>query len=288
MRIERVGLGLAAAAVALATHPGSAAAPDGAVGPALARINAARSAVGLPALELDPRLSRGCELHARYLHVNRRHAAANGMGMHTEVDGLPGASDEGRAAAAVSIITRRDSAGEAVEAFLATFYHRIPLLRPGLKRIGIGISGRSVVVNAFDGVDAEETDAVPYPAPQAKAVPLEFPLELPDPIPAGAPRPAGFPITLQFPQEGPEVRSARAELRDEAGRLLKAHLSSPERPATQFSQMNTVCLIPASPLRPGGRYRVSVSGVLGEAPVRKEWSFATRATEAPALLLRRP
>lgn len=242
---------------------------------ALARINRIREAAGLEKVVLDPVLSRGCQQHARYLHLNQNHSAARGLGMHEELESLPGCTPEGRAAATMSVIARRGSLTEAVDAFLATFYHRVPLLRPGLKSIGMGFHGRTAVINVQGGTTEDGNVAVPYPHPNQEGVPLEFPDELPDPVPSDAPRPAGFPITLQFALPGPEVTGVRATLTDATGAPVRFYLSHPDRPACDFPQMNTVCLIPARPLRPATRYFVTVSGRFEGATVQKSWSFQT-------------
>lgn len=242
---------------------------------ALARINKVRAAAGLEPVELDATLSRGCAAHARYLDINRNHPKAQGLGMHREAPGLPGVTLEGRAAGMMSVIARRDSLSVAVDAFLATLYHRVPLLRPSLKRVGMGFCGRTAVINIHGGVEGLDEAPVGFPTANQANVPLEFPWELPDPIPPGASRPAGYPITLQFPMDGPEVSGVRAELTDSAGRGVKFHLSHPGKPACEFPQMNTICVIPATRLKPGASYKVKIAGQYDGTAFNREWSFTT-------------
>lgn len=140
--------------------------PPGA-GAALAKINQVRRAAALKPVELDPLISRGCQAHARYLDRNQTHPAARGLGMHQELASLPGFSLEGEAAGMMSVIARRDSLSEAVDAFLATLYHRVPLLRPSLQRVGMGFAGRTAVINVQTGWKAmiRTPSLIPLPRP---------------------------------------------------------------------------------------------------------------------------
>jgi uncharacterized protein YkwD len=103
-------------------------------------INELRAKHFLSQVELDADLSKGCESHARYVVANAARADFRGEKMHTELPELSGYTVEGAMAAKSSIITvcaKRPT--DAVTRFLATFYHRIPLLDPNLQRVGCGM-----------------------------------------------------------------------------------------------------------------------------------------------------
>jgi uncharacterized protein YkwD len=104
----------------------------------VARLNAVRKAAGLPMVRLDAELSRACQSHARYLALNHHRPAAQGMAVHRQVAELPGASLFGARAAKESVIAVMLDPQKCVENWMATLYHRIPLLRPDLERIGFG------------------------------------------------------------------------------------------------------------------------------------------------------
>lgn len=109
------------------------------------RLNAARKAAGLPAVRLDAELSRGCQSHARYLSLNQKRGAAHGLAVHRQDTELPGASPEGAQAAKESVIAVVLDPESCVEDWLATLYHRVPLLTTDLERVGFGharIDGR--------------------------------------------------------------------------------------------------------------------------------------------------
>jgi uncharacterized protein YkwD len=102
------------------------------------RVNAVRKAAGLSQVRLDAELSRGCQSHARYLAVNHHRPEALGMGMHRQDANLPGASPEGARAAKESVVAVVLDPQTCVENWMATLYHRIPILTPNLERIGFG------------------------------------------------------------------------------------------------------------------------------------------------------
>jgi uncharacterized protein YkwD len=100
------------------------------------RVNEARKQAGLAPVTIDEKLSRGCHLHARYISRNIDHPRVQGLGIHAEDESLPGATDEGARAGKASVIAVISDPADSVENWLATLYHRIPLLDPNLKRIG--------------------------------------------------------------------------------------------------------------------------------------------------------
>ena len=239
------------------------------------KLNAMRRLAGLRAVELDEALSRACHLHARYLVTNSAHPKAQGLGAHVELEELPGYTAEGAKAATTSnIFWGRDIAGS-VDLWMAGLYHRIPFLRPNLKRIGLGYEGEVVVLDVISGDAGYDYASVAYPGDGQANVPTEFGVEIPNPLPKGAPSAAGYPITLQFPLVA-KVMGVEADLIDSGGAKIEFHLSDPERPATSFPQQNAICLIPAKPLAANTTYKVSIKANVDGREVRKSWSFSTR------------
>ncbi|MCI0524515.1 MAG: CAP domain-containing protein [Acidobacteria bacterium] len=210
----------------------------------VAQINQYRSLAGLAPVELDASLSQGCREHASYLVRNSKSPSVRELGAHAQSPDLPGYTEAGARAARNSVISFSQSPEGCVSDWLATFYHRAPLLRPNLKRVGVGKEGAIVVADVVTGLEGEENTSVAYPADGQTQVPTEFGDEIPHPAPPNAPRPAGYPITPQFPPFGPQAAGVKAELTDAAGKSVAFHLSDPERPATFFTQQNTICLIP--------------------------------------------
>ncbi|HEY7153900.1 MAG TPA: CAP domain-containing protein, partial [Gemmataceae bacterium] len=107
------------------------------------QVNAVRKAAGLPAVRLDAELSKGCQSHARYLSLNEKRPAAHGLAVHREDMDLPGATAEGARAAKESVIAVVLDPRTCVEGWMATLYHRIPILAPNLERVGFGHASMS-------------------------------------------------------------------------------------------------------------------------------------------------
>jgi hypothetical protein len=243
----------------------------------LARINRHRRAAGLDGVAWDEDLARGAALHAEYLRLNPD-VLQRGLEAHEEDPQRPGFTPEGQRAGRHSDIAYVPL-DDAVEAWMATLYHRIPLLRPTLRRVGgAHVQGGPwnwiAVLDCVSGCEGSWGDRVVlYPPPDGRDVPLEFGGETPDPIPAGAPRPAGYPITVHFPPGWTVVR-VHASLRRGTAEV-PFHLSTPESPATDFPQQDTVCIIPERRLEPRATYSVRVEATVNGTARTFEWSFTT-------------
>ena len=94
----------------------------------------------------------------------------------------------------------------------------------------------------------------------------------------------GYPITLTFfdrqkvmevvatLHEGPPPKTKK----DKWGAEVACFVSTPEKPATTWTQWNTVCLIPKQPLAKGTTYTVKVTAKVNTAAFEKIWSFETK------------
>jgi uncharacterized protein YkwD len=253
---------------------------------AVAKVNGYRGKAGLNPVALDEKLSRGCLAHARYLVINEGKPELDGLKAHDEFPNLPGYSIEGREAGKASDIAIGDNEPlDGVDAWMATLYHRVPLLEPNLKTIGFGCArgrrqGWVTVMNVTKGrTDKARPGIVFYPAPDQPDVALSFPNggEEPNPIPNDKTGRAGFPITVFFPHNQP-LKNAAARLTDAKGAEVPCWFSSPDKPANAdfpAQQGNTVCLIPKAPLAANTVYRVHFQGHRAGQPWDKTWQFTT-------------
>ncbi len=266
-------------------------------------LNGERRKCKLPPVELGDELTDGAQKHADYLVKNDAHPSTKGLGAHQEDQSLPGYTPEGARAGMQSDIGRA-APPQAMKGMLGTFYHRMPLLHPDLRKIGIGYAtvsggandggaegggrgrggrgwggggwGRAWCVIDYSGKGEKDEKAprvVVYPPDKATNVQLHFAGEEPDPIPQGEDQEAGMPVTLGF-VDGEQVTEADVELR-EAGVKVEGYLSSPEKPARSDFPNEGICFIAKNPLSPSTKYHVKVTAkVNGEAYV-KEWDFTT-------------
>lgn len=244
------------------------------------RINVHRKAAGLELVVVDPALAKGCAAHAAYLVLNVDHPSTQGLGLHNEDPKLPGYSKEGERAGKASVIYLGKGGTDAVDGWMASLLHRIPLMQSRLRKIGYGSASGgpakvTVVLDATNGLGpGRDASVVVYPADGQKDVPRRFEAEIPDPIPDSVDKKAGFPVTATF-SEGALVKDVKASLKDGEGKEVAIWLSSPEKPAASDYQRNTVGLIAQDPLKPATTYTATIAArVTGKAWLRT-WTFTT-------------
>ena len=246
------------------------------------RINLSRRLAGLEPVSVDPFLSRGCAAHAEYLLRNVGDPSTQGLGLHQESAHLPGYSKEGERAAKASVIFLGLDGPSAVDGWMGSLFHRIPLLQSRLRKIGYsmvrgGPAQVTTVLDATNGMGVgKDAPVVLYPADTQKDVPLAFSSEIPDPIPESSDKKAGYPVTAIF-AEGALVKDVKASLRDGEGKDVSFWLSTPEKPAAADYQRNTVGLIPKAPLSPATAYTVTLSARVTGKPWLRTWTFSTAA-----------
>jgi len=247
---------------------------------ALEVVNSYRRAAGLEPVSLDERMSRACREHTRYMVLNAENPALAGLKIHQQDARLPGASSEGAWCGKNADLYRHvGSAAAAVHAWMNSLYHRAPILRPTLRKIGIAetayAKGGVAAAMMFDP-DASAADErrfpVRYPAAEQTGVPLVFAAEDPRPTPTDGI--AGYPITLHFPASA-RFPMLRARLTGASGAEVPVYLSYPDQPASSFEQGGTVCLIPRQPLREKTRYQVHVELTWQGTPRSYDWTFET-------------
>lgn len=247
------------------------------------RVDLYRQVAGLPPVILDAKLSKGCMEHANYMRLNKGSDAMAGLNAHQQRPKLRGASAAGAACGkAADLFFGVADLEVAVDGWMATLYHRRPILSPTLERIGVGYAklGDGSYMAALMFVDSYSVDVtgkwpVEYPTDTQSSVPLEFGDEFPNPVPGGGR--AGYPITIQFPPYE-KITGVRARLVDEKGKDVPFYLSDPEHPAmSSFGQWGVVCLIPKLPLKPNSSYGVRVDATWNGKPGTWHWNFSTLA-----------
>lgn len=265
----------AAAATASAT-PSAAASPGPNDAAEMLRVhNELRAAVAAPAVRADDRVTTAAQRHAEYLASN------NALG-HDEVPGAPGftgASVRDRLAAqgypganASEVATSFSSGTEGVRSLWVLPYHRLGLMHPHVVVAGWGhaeTAGRAITVGVivYD-FNAPAPDRVRAPAPDQRVAGTYSGEESPEVVPAGAPRPVGYPIMVVYSgARAVDLRGAR--LTDASGRELAHHV------VPQLYERDYVAIIPASPLAPGARYRVRLELIVAANDVIDEWEFET-------------
>ncbi len=244
---------------------------------ALNEVNRIRHIAGLDSVSLSKELSKGCSLHAKYLAINKGNPKIQGLNAHKEYKSLKGATLEGMKAGKNSVINYI-MPKESVAGWEATFYHRIPLLQPKLKEIGIGyfIPNNSYPISLVECITGatgtDTTSIVYYPAKEQQDVPTAMGAEIPHPM--GSQGDYGYPITIYF-CKCQEIKNVTLRL-NKSDTLIDCNISTPDKPATNFPQWNTICAIPKKPLEPNTVYKISFSCTINGVLHREEYQFKTK------------
>jgi len=137
----------------------------------LARLNFWRAQLGLAAVVEDATLSAGCAAHLDYLQA---YSAANGGRpylSHEEDLALPYASEAGARAGANAVLSYGEpNAADAVDGWLDTLYHRLPLVHPGLQRVGVAFEAGYACMEYRTGTDGSVRAPHPIRWPVADSI----------------------------------------------------------------------------------------------------------------------
>ncbi|MCL6580638.1 MAG: S-layer homology domain-containing protein [Firmicutes bacterium] len=267
--------------------------PDAESRHALAYLNSQRAAAGLPLLALDPALNAAAAAHAGYVAANPTadaHTERPGTARFTGVGPGDRAAYFGYYEAAGEVVAHYGQAEAAIDAWLATLYHRVPLINPANRLMGYGHAGDARLANVVEcgpawpfgpasdggtGAAPGSLLAVRWPYPGQTGVPTSWPgLESPDPLRLypGVSGPVGYTVSLTFAPSGATaggvatgegtvdaVNLESARLTDAAGTEVRCMVYSP---AIDEYLTDTVALIPYEPLGPNTTYTAHFTGTV--------------------------
>lgn len=227
-------------------------------------------------VEIERSLSDGAALHAIYLGQNPEEGA-KWPDAHGERADSEGFTPEGAIAGGMSVIAFGvEQPEDAIDEWMGTFYHRTPLLEPGLLRIGFGWESDVAVMDVTSLLNpADDSWTVVWPYDGMKSVPLGFLPELPNPIPEVEQETLGYPITLQvgLPDDGKPPVAIDMELSLD-GKPVDCYSSTPSAPTNpEMAPRNAFCLMPKATLLPGKLY--TVTATWKDSGKKLTWSFRT-------------
>lgn len=247
---------------------------------------------------LDRELSDGAARHALYLAKNPSQAEA-WPDAHEEYADAAGFSPEGAWAGGHAVIAPGSRSGvAAIDSWMGTFYHRIPLLESGLMKVGFALEKGYAVMDTNSlrlpteprsylqwnrGAESIGTWLIRWPHDGMRDVPTRFEPELPNPVPGEDQGDWGYPITVSFPWKLSDVAveiSLSLHEGSEAGEALECWLSTPDRPTNiEIAPSLAWCLIPKQRLRAKSAYTVIAVLEFVGGGIRKTersvWSFRT-------------
>jgi len=247
---------------------------------AIERLNHYRNQANTPPVLLDEQLSLGCQAHADYLQINSIDLHVVGLDAHNEYPELQAYSEAGEAAGASSIIYQGVTSVEAVDNWMATFYHRLGLLDVNLLAVGFGSAGGYQVMDVVHGRaqdDAIQSGTALFPSVGMRDAPVAYRQEIPHPIPGD--RSLGVPITVEFSGGiGWHITGVGYLVLDtDSGATVPCYLQTPGQPfLPEWDMSQVIALIPREPLAKGHTYRVSVSATVDGSPWAGEWLCLTR------------
>ncbi len=278
-------------------------------------INVLRTRIGLAGLRFDPGLSLSAHRHAALIAGDLTADA------HTEDSLSPSFTGEtaldranyfGYYLSTQEVVNWLDHAEDSVDAWMATLYHRLPLIDGDWTIIGYGhaAAARPASVSVLSRVPkcpvapsletsqealfeslgyppgyvppARLSDAIAWPYPGQVGVPTSWPgLEHPDPLRfrPDATGPVGYTVTCTFLEAPDHLSLSSATLTGPDGVPVECLTFSPETDEWLADAKDTVALLPLRPLAPNTTYKAEFTGLVdqgeGERAFDHEWSFTT-------------
>ncbi len=269
------------------------AAADDQIGSGLARINAARAAIGVPPLKRNPALDQSATAHANYYKLNFGDPALTGMGLHYEdagKAGFTGADFAARARAAGYSGSINENIGVSgdllvsIDWFIDVINHRLTLIDPRYTDIGFGVINEGKVkIEVLDlGTvvfrNQIEPAWVQWPPTDATGINPRFDGEGNSPL-AAQKLPLGFPITLKYNGAGAVGFTGAKLISGGQDVPLVAVVG------TGFLAKNTYIVAATAPLKAGTTYTIAIDGTANGQAFNRTWSFTTRgaaSTTSPA------
>ena len=245
----------------------------------LSLTNQMRYAIGAPALGADSRVVAAAQNHANY-------NSANNILGHFETAGLPyytGYSARDRVGAmgwSTSFVSEVATGGSdplaGVRQLWDAPYHRLGLMHPSASTMGWGFStigGRgSTVGDIVYNFGLRPVDFVRSPAHNQTNIPTSWSgNESPNPLPAGAARPVGYPIMVVY-SGGRSVVMRGAEVVAPGGVRLPIYY------VPQQFEYDYQVIIPQRPLAPNTTYHVRFDITVAGTWLTNEWDFSTGST----------
>ena len=256
---------------------------------ALATVNRYRQLAGLNPVTSSSIIHQSALAHAFYTFFNGALPGIRDLGIHKEESGGQGYVGDNVLSRAqhfgypqrsmAEVITHRNDAAAAVNDWIDSVYHRIPLMRADLLELGYGdayLGPMTVQVMDMSYRESATGRVIVYPVANQMNVPTAFNgNEIPDPAP-NANYPIGYPVTATFDRNA-RVTIGAFHLRDPSGADLAGVTLQP----SAADMENSFGYLANVPLRPGTTYTADLSYTLNGVAGHKTWRFTTAAGPSP-------
>ena len=257
----------------------------------LVSLNSIRAAVGVPPATQLASIAQAAQAHADFYVAHATQYSAAGLSPHAEDasfgDGFTGANFGQRMAAAgfggapgAEVMAFTGSAQGAMQGWLETVYHRLPLVDPRTEFVGVGLAkagGTSAEVMNTSAGGEDGTAIVVYPVPGQEGVARRWlGNEGPQPPAPPAGYPSGPVISARMPGAF-EVLAHRLIDEDTGTDVAHVWLDKANDPTLAAFDTRTVVLYANSPLAAARTYRVRLELKLPGAQEVLQWRFTTAA-----------
>ena len=256
---------------------------------ALTYVNEVRYAVGLGPIDETSAINGAALAHAQYYALHAQQYASTGLSPHEEnqswSEGFTAVSFFDRMRkhgydgySGFEIIAFYHHPRKAVDGWMETLYHRIPIVYPDSEEMGYGAAGGGgSAIDVIDfgvGSGAPHDSVVLYPWEGQADVPVSWNgYESPQPPPPPGGYPSGPIITATFGSVVPHFDTH--ELLGENNRGIDHTYLTPTTDS-HLDGTETVSLYSDEPLLPGVTYRVRLVGAWHGDPYELEWAFTTQ------------
>jgi uncharacterized protein YkwD len=245
------------------------------------RVNAYRKAAGLRCATFVPEIAGAAQAHCGYYVANTGACVAN---PHREVAGCTmfraeRFSDRLKAAAytgnpAYEAMTYVGAGAKAVDKWVDSVWHRIPVLSPWVSDLGYGS------VKACDTMDFGWAAAPGSPAPMTypfdgqTKIPRSFDGRTESPALPAPPKgwPSGYPIMVY----ASDLQVSSHQLFDDKMNAVDHTWIAPGDAASMGILINELAMYAHAPLKKATTYRVVVEGTRKGEPVHLDWTFTTK------------
>jgi uncharacterized protein YkwD len=247
------------------------------------RLNTLRTGVGLPCVAYQSAIAAAAKKHCDYYSQNETKTECV-LNPHREVAGCTGFTGERftdrikkagyNGEGIYEVMAYVGDGAWAVDLWLNSVWHRVPLLSHEVAAFGYGTTGLCDTIDFSRLSTTDKNTTVLYPAPNQTDVPTEFDGNE-SPLPPEPPRgwPSGYPVSLHAP--GVTI-TEHSIVVDGTQQNLAHHFVRPGDPVAADLLQDEFFLYTHEPLRGMTRYRVRLVGSRGGKPVTFDWSFVTR------------
>lgn len=249
---------------------------------ALNHLNGIREKLGIDPVKLNPFLTKAAENHANYISSNSEYE-------HTEINGKIGFTGETSSSRMSAVGFNRSgyvtteilsfhttSIVEAIDTFMDTAYHRIPLQAVSSVEVGFAVVGKNVV-GEIATLSIPKSGIAVYPFNGQTNVPTSFEgFENPNPLDQFGISRSGYIVSINVGEAALNETNSKVSLTSSTGKSLSTFV---------FGDLGTLFILSKEVLTPSTTYTASVTytpsyGRNSGQTSTKTWSFTTAASSS--------